>query len=817
MDMAQYYYDRGLEREMGRDYAGAVTRFKEAIEAGLVNSEIYRRLGICLSELGQYQQAVQAIRKSLEIDSAYPLSHYDLGYIYWKLGMRSEAASEYKSALELAPEEIDFYLPLIQIYQQLNLLDEALALVEQALNNDSNDSRVHWLQGNIYSQQGRILDCKNSWLKARKLATDKELKRIYNKALTRLRKEIAPSTIEQRAAAIAALSKIPKSTRQEGELESRVRGLEAVRQLDPFFILSSLQLARAYLDIGRVNDAIATFATIVQQQPENQEALLGWGSALIEAGLFLEAQEIFRRVKEINPRTDAGKRARKELTLLDVRNRYGNIPVLKFEETMRRYDAQRGNMNGAMELMMEAVSLAPDIGLFHYELAWLCLQSLPPRLTMALRHFRLAVEADSNEGRFYGGLGMALVYNDQYREAVPVLIQGIQLDDSDPESRSALAACYIASNELGLAEEEYHKMIELDPYRPNSWQNLYSLLVQQGKLGQAVNELQRLLETVPDAEFADWAEQILSSSLDIRKTLLQNDNSIPPIPEDSRDRLSKTTARLCQEGRAFEIAGFYASAIERYQAAIANEFEIFDPHFLLGNAYARVGQHQEAIREFRLAALAKATDREIADAYYNIGNSYQILDDFEQAISSFRKAIEVYQDVRDARERLGICLANQGKYEEAIEIVRQEMDMQQNAGGLSGSHLNFVLGQVYLRTGEPIDALFEFKKGITVQPDFAVIHELAGEVFLSKGFWNLAEAECEKALEIQPVSSRAQAMIQAIRFIEYETPWMSIATDARVKHSLSYRTKQIQDSQRPFTERIESARQENAKKRKKKS
>jgi len=806
MDMAQYYYDRGLEREMARDYAGAVTRFKEAIEAGLVNSEIYRRLGICHSELGQYQQAVQAIRKSLEIDSANPLSHYDLGYIYWKLGMRSAAASEYKSALELAPEEIDFYLPLIQIYQQLNRLDEALALVEQALNNDSNDSRVHWLQGNIYSQQGRILDCKNSWLKARKLANDKELKRTYNKALSRLRKEIAPSTLEQRAAAIAALSKIPKSTGQEGNLESRVRELEAICRLDPYFILSWLQLAQAYLDIGRVNDAIATFATIVQQQPENQEALLGWGSALMEQGSYLDASEVFKLVNDINPRTDEGKRARKELILLEVRNRFGAQPVLKFEEAMSRYDAHNRNINVSIELMMEAISLAPNMGLFHYELGWLYLQSTPQRLNLALNHFRLALEADADEGRFYGGFGMALIYNKQYREAVPVLIHAIQLDANDPESRNALATCYIASEELDLAEVEIRKMIELDPYRPVCWQNLYSLLVQQGKFGQAVNELQRLLETVPDAEFAEQAEQILKSTLEIQEGLLQSDNNIPPIPDDSKERLSETTARLCQEGRALEIAGFYDSAIQRYQAAISNDFEAFDPHFLIGNTYTRLGQHQEAIREFRFAASAKATDREIADAHYNIGNSYQVLDDWEQAIFSYRKAIEVYPDIRDAREHLGICFANQGNYEQAIELVRQEMDLQQNAGDSSGAHLNIILGQFYMRVGRSIDALFEFKKGIVARPDLAVLHELAGEILLSEGFWNLAEAECEKALEFQPVSDRAQAMIQGIRFVEYEFPWMSLSSDARVKHSLEYKTKEIQASQRPITERLAGVR-----------
>ena len=82
MDMSQNCYAKGLELEMAGDYASAANEFEEAINAGFVNSEVYRRLGICLSEVERYTEAISAIRKSIEIDPMNSLSHADLGFVY---------------------------------------------------------------------------------------------------------------------------------------------------------------------------------------------------------------------------------------------------------------------------------------------------------------------------------------------------------------------------------------------------------------------------------------------------------------------------------------------------------------------------------------------------------------------------------------------------------------------------------------------------------------------------------------------------------------------------------------------------------------
>lgn len=803
MDISQQLFQAGLKLEMQGDYAGASAKFEESLSAGFVNSEVYRRLGICLSELERYQEAIQALKKSIDIDQTYPIPHYDLGFVYLKLGMRHQSEKEYRLALELAPGDLEFYLPLIDLCRQQKRTSEALALIELALKIDAKDPRLYGQQGQVYRLQDRILDCKISWQKAQKLASSKEGKRTYQDALAQLRRDIAPSTIEQRDTAMLALSKIPQGNIQNEQLKAVIEDLEEVCRIDPFFIQAQFQLAEAYMNIGGTNHAVDIFAKIVGQQPKNQEALFRLSTELIKMGSITEAKDILSRINEINPLSENGKLARKEMTLIDVRNRYGPLPAQKFEEAIDQYHNQNKDWSKAADLMTEAVALAPDVGLFHYELGWIYLQRVPGYQDMAVHHFRQAVALDSQEGRFYGGLGMALVMKQLFHEAVPVLMKAISLDPNDPESRSALAACYIASNELDRAENEYRRMIELDPYRPDGWANLDNLLMQQQKFGQARNELERLVEIVPDAEFSTDAKQRLSSLVDLQDYLITDQKNIPIIPEEAAARLSDTLAHLCSVGRNLEIAGFHELAVERYKEAIAEDFDTFDPHFLLGNAYHRVRQYQNAIREFTFAISMSATDREIADAYFNMGNCFRSLDNLDRAISAYQKSIEVYPAILDARGRLAECTATQGKYDQTIEMIQEEMNIQQNAGGKSRGQLNFFLGEILLRTGRTMDALFEYKKGLTAESTSSFAHESVGLIISSKGLWNLAQVEFEKALEIQPFSGLARPAIQANRFIEYEVPWFSEVTDARVKHSFNYKTNKIKESQRPIAERLD--------------
>jgi tetratricopeptide (TPR) repeat protein len=798
VDESHYHYAQGMALEMAQDYAGAVVEFERSIKAGLVNSEVYRRLGICLSELDRYIEAVPALKRAIELDPKNPIPHADLAFLYSKLNMYQASASKYERAIELAPRVIDFYLPLVDVYLESNQADAAADWAKRAITIDEGDPRVHWLQGRVYWAQNRLLDCQNAWEKALELAPEGRMRDAVEKALNDLQESVAPSTVKQRLAAIEAWAETPNI--QEGEPpEAVIAHLQMVNEIDPFFIEPQIQLAEIHLDMGNADDARQICARIVEEQPDNQEAGLWLGIALVEMGQLSDAEGILRKTNGLDPLTETGKAARMHLTTLDVRKRFGDLPAERFKESMRHYDDGKGDLEAAIEIMIEAVSLAPNVGLFHYELGWLYL--LAERVDSATRQFRLAIEAQPEEGRFHSGLGMALVKQKKIQEAMPILQQAIGLDPADPDSHNALGMCYIALDEPLSAEAEFRKITELYPYREDGWLNLHELLLKQNKFGQASTELQRLLELVPDADFAKWAEQTLSGMLETTDEVVMHYGESEILPAEVATRLSKAAVRFCHEGRILETAGYIDSAVEQYQAAIAEDFEAFDPHFLLGNTYARVQQHREAIKEYSFAVSMEASDSEIADAYYNMGNSYRALEDLDRAISTYRNAIKVYPDILDVRDALGGCLAEQGKNEDAIKMIREEIDLRPEDNPSAVAHIN--LGALLHESGKELEKVFEILKGMAIGPRAGRFHILIGGILASKGLWNLAQSEFEKALEMEPDNKWAEKAVEAMRFVEYEVPWLLTADDPRVQHSLTWRSERIRQSYPPISERIE--------------
>jgi len=383
------------------------------------------------------------------------------------------------------------------------------------------------------------------------------------------------------------------------------------------------------------------------------------------------------------------------------------------------------------------------------------------------------------------------------------MVQTLDLDPNDCESHNALGICYIALEEVSLAENEFRKVTELDPYRQEGWNNLRDLLLKQKKIGQLNVELKRLLECAPNADFAEEAEQLLGEILETTDVLLVHQDGSVMIPEEATVGLSEPVARLCQQGRNLELAGFIDPAIEKYQEAIAEDFSAFDPHFLLANAYARIHQHKEAIKEYSFAVSMEASDSLIADAYFNMGNSCRDIDDFGQAIVAYRKAITTYSDILDARENIGICLAAQEKYEEAIQMLREELNLRFKISNSFTSHIHLQLGQILSIIEKDLEALFEFRKGMIGGPELGLNHYLVGKILASRSLWNLAQAEFEKALDLEPDNGSARAAVRAIRFVEYEYPWLSMKDDPQDQHSLNWRSSQIQNSYPPISQKIQ--------------
>ncbi len=772
LDKGQYHLARGMSLEFQGDYAGAVDEFEKAIEAGLVNTEIYWRLGICLSELERIREAIRALKKSIELDPSVAATITDLGVVYQKIGMIEMAAREYEHAISLSPSYMDTRLKLINLYLETSKPDSALICVNEALSIDDRDDRLYYLQEKAHLARGNILDGYRSLRKAMELVQDEKLALVYSDELKKLETRFAPSSIEKRGQALKRLLQ-GIQLREHGQLEDAIKQFEEACQLDPHFMEAQRELGLTFLDSNELAGAQRIFEEFVQNHPDNQDAQYGLGMVAVRMGNFLMAKQLLETAYKMSAHTPIGIKAGVQLTKLEVQEKWGSLPVQLYDESMALVNADQ--LEQAIDILREAATLAPNVALFNGTLGRLYIAT--DRLDAAFPLLRQAVKTAPEDLSYLNYLATALTKEEKFGEAIELLQKGISIDPTHWFLHHGLGICYSAIGNFVVAEAEFRKAIEQQPNQPDVRMNLAWNLLRQGKIGQAREELNDVATQFPDTSFAGNAIALL-------KQIDEETQSVLRAKEKTPD--TDIVRQLLSEAQILFEAGYWDASIEKLQEAIAEDFDAFDPHFHLGNVYAKMRQYDQSVSEFEFAISLETTETKKADAYFNMANSYMKMSNLKLTAEMLRKAIEIYPGIRDARETLGLCRAISGNFDEAIRMVQEELVLFPSKQQSPIIHFN--LGIWLLETGKDIEALCEIKKAILLNPKSGVFRERLGRFFLTKTLWNLAEAEYGKAAEAEPDDEQVRSFIEFTRFVEYVIPTKLVASDSpRLQHSLKIR------------------------------
>lgn len=115
--------------------------------------------------------------------------------------------------------------------------------------------------------------------------------------------------------------------------------------------------------------------------------------------------------------------------------------------------------------------------------------------------------------------------------------------------------------------------------------------------------------------------------------------------------------------KAYE-SGNYEEAITLYKKAIQEEPENAKLYFNLGNALAKNGAVDEAIRYFEQYKQMTDLPEEQAKADYNIGNIYANTKKWDQAVNSYKKAMRQQSKDLDAKHNYELALNQKKKQEQ---------------------------------------------------------------------------------------------------------------------------------------------------------
>lgn len=156
----------------------------------------------------------------------------------------------------------------------------------------------------------------------------------------------------------------------------------------------------------------------------------------------------------------------------------------------------------------------------------------------------------------------------------------------------------------------------------------------------------------------------------------------------------------------------------------------------------RAGRHQEA--ESRLLDICKAPDAD-AESWFLLGAMRGIRGDARGAEDCFREALGVNPAFHQARFNLGIALRDQGRLDEAREMLEAVTSVHANHAEAQNA-----LGYVYFHLGRTEDAEHRFRAAVRANPSFPEALTNLGNVLSSRKRRGEAVALYREALRLAP-------------------------------------------------------------------
>jgi len=338
-----------------QDYAAAIRSYQEIVARYPLEVEAYRGLGRLLRGENRHDEAIEILKQGLVIDSGARELYNSLGSVYSELGRHDEAIAMLQRYVQLAPEEPNAHDSLGLGYQRAGRYQDAIDEYERALalKPDFEVSVIH-LANTLY-QTGRYAESLQKFQRYIEIAPAvAERGRGYagvaviqrsrgriNDAERAARQAFACDKVNGGQLFVTALAKgdliaaekLKQTLEKLGITGRGARGIlreliyfqgsfelksgrgaeaigkfkEALQHRAPIFNVDAYEdcLANAYLELGRVDEAIAEYERILKLNPNYPLAHYHLGQAYEQKGQSDHAREQYERFLQVWKDADA--------------------------------------------------------------------------------------------------------------------------------------------------------------------------------------------------------------------------------------------------------------------------------------------------------------------------------------------------------------------------------------------------------------------------------------------------------------------------------------------------------------------------------
>ncbi len=158
--------DKGWNLIVNGEYKEAIKTLNDAKKMDPKNIKVYNLLGWAYIHLEQYDKSSLLFQEVLSMDPHNEMAHANLGYINHKKGLYGEAIEKLSSIEKKAENKQAvlyslFYLGLV--YFEREMYEDAVELLNKAINVGPNLYEAYYYLGKAYQKQGRKNLCHQIW------------------------------------------------------------------------------------------------------------------------------------------------------------------------------------------------------------------------------------------------------------------------------------------------------------------------------------------------------------------------------------------------------------------------------------------------------------------------------------------------------------------------------------------------------------------------------------------------------------------------------------------------------------------------------
>ncbi len=161
-------------------HADALAMFEKAAEESrgrnesLLSASLFEMWAFAAERAGQFDKAVELLKKSIESNPDAPGAYNDLGYMWVERGLNlEEAGAHIKKAIELDDDNPAYLDSLGWYYFKIGKFEEAKRELMNAISKmKEEDATVLEHLGDTYEQLGNLREALNQWQRALKLEPD---------------------------------------------------------------------------------------------------------------------------------------------------------------------------------------------------------------------------------------------------------------------------------------------------------------------------------------------------------------------------------------------------------------------------------------------------------------------------------------------------------------------------------------------------------------------------------------------------------------------------------------------------------------------